>query len=145
MQKPIGMSNEMGQRSSRLQLTTKLSRKQTLAVLVAILCRIVSIRNRSISSRELIEVIGNHFTSQNFSDLDGLRLIGLLERSGLFFVQVPISSVLWPWRSNFFTIRLTATLKNLTKSRVRHVSCYFGSFKSMKLSDESMYLWFLLT
>jgi len=96
MQKPIGMSNEMGQRSSRLQLTTKLSRKQTLAVLVAILCRIVSIRNRSISSRELIEVIGNHFTSQNFSDLDGLRLIGLLERSGLFFVQVPISSVLWP-------------------------------------------------
>jgi len=52
------------------------------AVLVAMLHRIISIRNRSIFNRELIELIRNHFIGQQFHDSDGLHLIGILERSG---------------------------------------------------------------
>jgi len=58
--------------------------------LVAILHRITSIRNRSILSGELIELIRNHFIGQKFHDSDGLRLVGLLERFGAFLRSIAV-------------------------------------------------------
>jgi len=77
MLKPL---HHLPQEVSVRQLARIWSRDE--AVVVAILRRIISIRNRGICSRELIELIRNHFIGQQSHGLNGLRLFGLLERSG---------------------------------------------------------------